>query len=373
MVHTKTFLSEWKDEAGFPWGMSEADLDVPMPSASWWVQSRVQEVDGVWSCDLDDCDAVTVNAMRRWLLTDVPVVCFRTETEAVNGCRIEVNTSRLHNEMLKHRLSCVPVHLLPEAGLHDTIEVVLDSAGDRDGDAVGRGTGREIGEGEGEGEGVRYITTEHLQVREKATGVFWDVERVRGVFPPDAKTGMFIDLVRLRPGERVAWVAQLSVATARDNAMFNAVSLCTFEARQDMDAVKRELVGKDEGEKRDFLALEAQRRVLPRAWTFRMLSVGPRTPGQLWTLAETELKREMSMPLEVRDTVPPMMLLFRHGFHMHHALWLAQRALACPLVRFAAPLLRHPSDTHCVLKLSLSQHDALHTLLHFLYAYTLQN
>ena len=129
MVHTKTFLSEWKDEAGFPWGMSEADLDVPMPSASWWVQSRVQEVDGVWSCDLDDCDAVTVNAMRRWLLTDVPVVCFRTETEAVNGCRIEVNTSRLHNEMLKHRLSCVPVHLLPEAGLHDTIEVVLDNLG----------------------------------------------------------------------------------------------------------------------------------------------------------------------------------------------------------------------------------------------------
>lgn len=353
MSQTKTFLSEWKDEPGFPWGMSEAELDVPIPTPSWFTQSRVQEVDGVWSCDLDDCDAVTVNAMRRWLLTDVPVVCFRTETEAVNGCRVEVNTSRLHNEMLKQRLSCVPVHMLPEDGVHEGVEVVMDQSALEGGDG---------------GEGVMFVTTEHLQIRNKSDGVYWDVDRVRGVFPPDPKTGMFIDLVRLRPGERVAWVAQLSVATARDNAMFNAVSLCTFEARQDMDAVKNLLQERQfsDNDARDFLALDAQRSVLPRAWTFRLSSVGIRTPTQLWALALHALRNELTTPFNIITLSSDTYLLFHTRFHIHHALLFAQRALTCPAVRFAAPFARHPYDTHLFLKIALSPHFSPHTFIHFL-------
>jgi hypothetical protein len=31
--------------------------------------------------------------------------------EAVNQCRIETNTTRFHNEIIKHRLSCIPIHV----------------------------------------------------------------------------------------------------------------------------------------------------------------------------------------------------------------------------------------------------------------------
>ena len=42
-----------------------------------------------------------------------------TETYAENKCNILINTTRLHHEILKHWLSCIPIHiteleLLPE-------------------------------------------------------------------------------------------------------------------------------------------------------------------------------------------------------------------------------------------------------------------
>jgi len=331
-----TYRTVLKDQEGFPWDIRDDVLDAKLPPWTWFKQSKVLEVDGVWSCDLDDCDVAVVNAIRRCLLTDIPVVCFRTESEAVNRCRIDVNTSRMHNEMLKHRLSCVPVHVLPEDGVHEGVEVVLDRGG------------------EGGGE-VTWVTTEHLQVREKATGVFWDQDRVRRLFPPNARTGMFIDLVRLRAGERVAFVAELSVATARDNAMFNAVALCTYEARMDMKAVMEEaerVEGKEE--KADFMALEAARRVLPGAWTFRMSTVGVRSCAQLWDCAWRELMRRVAGPFTEITHAPPCLLLSHTHMDTHIAALLAMLSLRIHGVRFAAPFRAHPHAHHSSLKIHSS-------------------
>ena len=51
------------------------------------------------------------NALRRTILSDIPVNVIYTETYQDNQCHIEVNTTRLHNEILKHRLSCIPIHI----------------------------------------------------------------------------------------------------------------------------------------------------------------------------------------------------------------------------------------------------------------------
>ena len=51
------------------------------------------------------------NALRRIILSEIPINVIRTETEEVNQCKITTNTGRLHNEIIKQRLSCIPIHL----------------------------------------------------------------------------------------------------------------------------------------------------------------------------------------------------------------------------------------------------------------------
>ena len=51
------------------------------------------------------------NSIRRTLLSDIPVVAFRTLPYTENMCNIIENTTRFNNEMTKQRLSCVPIHM----------------------------------------------------------------------------------------------------------------------------------------------------------------------------------------------------------------------------------------------------------------------
>ena len=51
------------------------------------------------------------NAIRRTILSDIPIVVFRTSPIESNKAKITVNTSRLNNEILKQRLSCIPIHI----------------------------------------------------------------------------------------------------------------------------------------------------------------------------------------------------------------------------------------------------------------------
>ena len=59
---------------------------------------------------LTDIDTSVANAIRRTVLSDIPVVCIRTdikEEDPEKKCKIEANTTRFHNELIKQRLSCI--------------------------------------------------------------------------------------------------------------------------------------------------------------------------------------------------------------------------------------------------------------------------
>ena len=51
------------------------------------------------------------NAVRRTILSDIPMVVFRTTPNEENKCNIIANTSRLNNEIIKQRLSCIPIFI----------------------------------------------------------------------------------------------------------------------------------------------------------------------------------------------------------------------------------------------------------------------
>ena len=55
------------------------------------------------------------NAIRRVTLSNIPIVVFRTSPHEKNDADFIINTSRLNNEILKQRLSCIPIHFIQSA------------------------------------------------------------------------------------------------------------------------------------------------------------------------------------------------------------------------------------------------------------------
>ena len=72
--------------------------------------SNISEEADLYKFTLSGINVSLANAIRRTILSDIPTLAFYTEDYKDNQCNISVNTSRLHNEILKHRLSCIPIH-----------------------------------------------------------------------------------------------------------------------------------------------------------------------------------------------------------------------------------------------------------------------
>ena len=51
------------------------------------------------------------NAVRRAILNDIPTLAIDPEDSDDSKCLFHANSSRLHNEILKHRLGCIPIHM----------------------------------------------------------------------------------------------------------------------------------------------------------------------------------------------------------------------------------------------------------------------
>ena len=90
------------------------------------------------------------------------------------------------------------------------------------------------------------MTTEDFRLRDKSssdTNIFLAQEEVHKIFPKN-NFQCYIDFIRLRPrigktipGEKIMLNAGISVCTARDNGMYNVVSICTFENKRDESKV----------------------------------------------------------------------------------------------------------------------------------------
>ena len=211
------------------------------------------------------------NALRRIILSEIPTVVIRTETHDTNQCNITVNTGRLHNEIVKHRLSCIPIHIKELDLLPNKYILEVDMKNDTD--------------------TMMFVTTEHFKIKNKTSGNYLTKEETRSIFPPNQKTHSFIDFVRLRPkisdtipGEQLKLTADFSVGSARENSMFNVVSKCSYgntpnleqindewsEIESKSDANPKEL----EFQKKNFYILDAQRRFIADSFDFVIQTIG---------------------------------------------------------------------------------------------------
>lgn len=206
---------------------------------------------------LKDIHVSLANAIRRTILSDIPIVVIRTENSQINQCTILSNTTRFHNEIVKQRLSCIPIITQDLQKFPEKYSLVVKVKNETDHEMV-------------------WVTTDDFYLIDKETE---EAIETKDVFPHDAKTNRPIDFLRLRPsigetipGEEINLRAEFSIATAKENSMFNVVSKCAFH--NVIDAESRENVWaaylqtyKNEGrtaeeiefEKKNFNCLDAYR------------------------------------------------------------------------------------------------------------------
>ena len=151
------------------------------------------------SFTLSGVNVSIANAIRRTILSDIPTVVFKTSPYEECKANIITNTSRLNNEILKQRLSCIPIHIpnFEEINLKNyLLEVNVENTTDT----------------------TMYVTTQDFKIRNLLTDSYLSEKDTRNIFPPNDYTGYFIDFVRLRPklsdelpGEKIHLICEFSL------------------------------------------------------------------------------------------------------------------------------------------------------------------
>ena len=71
----------------------------------------ISELNNILSFTIEQTNVSYVNALRRIILSEIPTFVFRTKPHENNDAVFHKNTSKFNNEILKQRLSCIPIHI----------------------------------------------------------------------------------------------------------------------------------------------------------------------------------------------------------------------------------------------------------------------
>ena len=264
---------------------------------------------------LENCDVSIANSIRRVVVSEINQYVFRTFPHSENRADFTVNTTRLHNEILKQRLGCVPIH-----HLH-----TIDGFGNEYKNYV-----VEV-DVKNETDAIRYVTTEDFKVKkikvlektsrrskdEDADDVSYEYlpeAVVRKIFPPDEISGEYIEFARLLPnlsssnassGEALAFTCTLEISNAKFDGMYNVAHTCAYKCSPDVKEIDKQWRAKEklmreglesslsagsieevvENAKKNWELLDAERIFLTNSFDFIIETVGVYTNAQLVTKA----------------------------------------------------------------------------------------
>jgi DNA-directed RNA polymerase subunit L len=247
-------------------------------------------------------------------MSDINTYVFKTFPHAENRANFTVNTTRLHNELLKQRLGCIPIHHVHtiEGFQNDYKNYVVEV------------------DVKNESDTIRYVTTEDFKVKrakniEKSGGSHDDDDvvyeylpesTVRKIFPPDSVSGEYIEFARLLPklssnvpcGEALAFTCTIEISNAKFDGMYNVAHTCAYNCTPDEKEIEKQWKVKEKGlregfesgsasahasgstfteqlasAKKNWELLEAQRIFVKDSFDFVIETVGVYTNSQLVT------------------------------------------------------------------------------------------
>jgi DNA-directed RNA polymerase subunit L len=206
-------------------GSGSTTAAIPFHSASAvskYIPRIVSKTDenGQLKFTIDRINVSLANALRRVILSDIPTLVFRVYPHSECRSTITVNTSRIHNQILNQRLSCIPIHITDQTFPFQEYALEIDVVAD--------------------GNEIRYVTTKDFKMKNKTNGKYLTDVKVREIFPPNAISGDFIEFARLLPkmteygeGERLTLTCDLDIGTAKEDGAFNVVSTCAYQMTMD--------------------------------------------------------------------------------------------------------------------------------------------
>ena len=237
------------------------------------VTNMIQE-NGFLKFTLVECNMSIANALRRIIISDIPTFVFRTFPYSENKAEITHNTTRFHNEIIKQRLGCIPIHISDMDFPYKDYIIEVDVKNDTD--------------------SILYVTTKDFRIKNIKTDVYSVESAVRAIFPPSPVSGDYIEFARLQPklsenidGERLTLRCGLDIGMASQDGAFNVISTCAYECTPDdskASEVWKELAAamkksdksdeEIEFEKRNWFLLEAKRYYQPNSYDFIIETVG---------------------------------------------------------------------------------------------------
>lgn len=236
--------------------------------------SNLSEENNILGFRIAGTNVSFANAIRRILLSEVPCVVMKAAPYETATIDITVNTTRMNNELLKQRISCVPVHIGDTTAPIENYVVEVDKSN--------------------EGDVIEFVTTNDFTIKDKTTDKYLTQSQVRAIFPPDPITNDFIDIARLRPrisaeleGEQFTFTATFEIGMAKQDGAYNVVSTACYQNTPDPDAISKEWAviskkladgGKNaqqiEFDKKDFYYLQAQKYFVPDSFDFSVETIG---------------------------------------------------------------------------------------------------
>lgn len=248
--------------------------------------SNMDETNGLLKFVISDINVSYINGIRRIILSSIPCYVFRSEPYEKNEINIIKNKTRLNNELIKQRISCIPIHIndLNNFPFNDYI-VELN---------VKNTTNNKM-----------IVTTENFVLKNIKTNNIISINETRKIFPPDPITGDFINIVKLRPKlsdnqneEEIHLEAGINIGTAEENGMFNVVSTCAYGNTKDPLLIKEKWgeIEKDLKEKKtskediekikkDWMLLDSKRYYIEDSYDFIIESIGIYSNFKLLELA----------------------------------------------------------------------------------------
>ena len=175
---------------------------------------------GIMKFTLENTNVSVANAIRRTILSDIKVVCLKTD---VDHLTIHTNTTRLNNEITKHRLSCIPVHIKQWNDSLENLQLEINEENTQD--------------------SMKYITTGDFKIKDINTNKYLSDKEVLKIFPANPITKSFILFSRLRPkitenipGEKLHLTCKFSISTAGEDGAFNVASTIAYGNTPDVTA-----------------------------------------------------------------------------------------------------------------------------------------
>ena len=236
--------------------------------------NKIQEVDNILTFTISNINVSYINAIRRVILANIPILVFKSEPYEKTNINIISNKTRLNNEIIKQRISCIPVHIddiknFPYKDYIFEIDVKNDT------------------------QEILYITTNDFKIKNINSNSYLSQSDVNKIFPPNNITNDYIVISRLRENigdnidcEELILNATLEIGTAEESGMFNVSSTCCYANTIDSVKIKEQWSLKEEELKpnhnkeeidfikKDWMLIDAKKIFIENSFDFQLETIG---------------------------------------------------------------------------------------------------